>query len=216
MDPNAYFEPRIGLDACTRGLAEAGADVAIIYSTTKTAHEIAAKVAGETGVKVKAYQADVRDVDSITNAVNEVAKDFGGLDIIVVNSGITDHIDALEYSPDKFSNLMRVNLDGAFFTAQAAAKIFKQQGSGNVIFTSSVSSKLVNVPQKQAPYNASKAAVSQLAKCLAVEWVDFARVNIISPGFIATDSKCVHYLKSVFLTSRSDCRCARGLDEEVV
>lgn len=139
-------------------------------------------------MKVKAYQADVRDVDSITNAINQVAKDFDGLDIVVVNSGITDHIDALDYSPEKFSNLMRVNLDGAFFTAQAAGKIFRRQGSGNVIFTSSVSSKLVNIPQKQAPYNASKAAVSQLAKCLAVEWINFARVNIVSPGFIATDS----------------------------
>lgn len=112
---------------------------------------------------------------------------------------------------------MRVNLDGAFFTAQAAGKIFKKQGSGNVIFTSSVSSKLVNVPQKQAPYNASKAAVSQLAKCLAVEWVDFARVNIISPGFIATDSESgVSFYNLVFLTLRSDCRCAKGLDGEVV
>jgi sorbose reductase len=72
---------------------------------------------------------------------------------------------------------MRVNLDGAFFTAQAAARIFKAQGHGNVIFTASVSAILVNVPQKQAAYNASKAGLVHLAKSLAVEWVDFARVN---------------------------------------
>ena len=58
-----------------------------------------------------------------------------------------------------------------------------------MIFTASVSALLVNVPQRQAAYNASKAAVVHLAKCLAVEWVDFARVNCISPGFIETDSK---------------------------
>lgn len=74
---------------------------------------------------------------------------------------------------------MRVNLDGAFFTAQAAARIFKSQGSGNIIFTASVSAILVNVPQKQAAYNASKAGVVHLAKSLAVEWVDFARVNCV-------------------------------------
>jgi len=82
---------------------------------------------------------------------------------------------------------MQVNLDGAFYTAQAAARVFKEQGFGNVIFTASVSASLVNLPQKQAAYNASKAGVVQLAKCLSVEWVDFCRVNCVSPGFIETD-----------------------------
>lgn len=87
--------------------------------------------------------------------------------------------------------MMAVNLDGAMYTAQAAGQIFKAQGPGphSLIFTASVSAILVNVPQKQAPYNASKAAVVHLAKSLAVEWTDFARVNCISPGFISTDSE---------------------------
>ena len=86
---------------------------------------------------------------------------------------------------------MAVNVDGAMFTAQAAGQIFKAQGPGphSMIFTASVSAILVNVPQRQAPYNASKAAVVHLAKSLAVEWTDFARVNCISPGFISTDSE---------------------------
>lgn len=87
---------------------------------------------------------------------------------------------------------MKVNLDGAFYTAQAAARIFKKQGYGNVIFTASVSATLVNIPQKQAAYNASKAGVVQMAKCLSVEWVDFCRVNCISPGFITTDILDIH------------------------
>ena len=88
---------------------------------------------------------------------------------------------------------MAVNLDGAMFTAQAAGNIFKKQGPGacSMIFTASVSAILVNVPQQQAPYNASKAAVVHLAKSLAVEWIDFARVNCISPGFISTDSTVI-------------------------
>lgn len=77
---------------------------------------------------------------------------------------------------------------------EAAARVFERQhraggdGRAALIFTSSVSGILVNVPQRQAAYNASKAAVTHLAKSLAVEWADFARVNCISPGFIATDS----------------------------
>lgn len=95
----------------------------------------------------------------------------------------------MEYTLEQFADIMRVNLDGAFYTAQAAGKIFKTQGQENLIFTASVSAILVNVPQKQMAYNASKAAVVQMARYLAVEWVNFARVNCISPGFIATHSE---------------------------
>lgn len=109
----------------------------------------------------------------------------------MVNAGIASHIDALDYTVEQWHELMRVNLDGAFWTAQAAGELFKKQGpgSGRMIFTASVSALLVNVPQRQSAYNASKAAVVHLAKCLAVEWTEFATVNCISPGFIATDSK---------------------------
>jgi sorbose reductase len=178
----------IGLEV-VRGLAEAGADVAMLYTTSSNAPQVAEEVAKETGQKIQAYQADVRNVESITVAINQVASDFGHLDIIVANAGVTLEKDALEVSADEFRNVMAVNVDGAFYAVQAAGNIFKKQGSGNAIFTSSVSAHLVNLPQKQAVYNASKAAVTQLAKCLAVEWTEFARVNVISPGFIATDSK---------------------------
>lgn len=73
------------------------------------------------------------------------------------------------------------------WTAQAAGAIFKKQGKGNLIITASVSATLVNVPQTQVAYNASKAAAVHLGKSLAVEWAEFARVNVISPGFIMTE-----------------------------
>jgi len=183
----------IGLEVVT-GLAEAGANVAFTYSTTPEveAAELAEKIARETGVHVKAYRSDVRDATAISQTVQDIAKEFGSLEIVVANAGIATHIPALEYTPEQFADIMRVNLDGAFYTAQAAGKIFKSQGHGNLIFTASVSAILVNVPQKQMAYNASKAAVVQMARCLAVEWVDFARVNCVSPGFIATDMLSVH------------------------
>ncbi|KAJ5593838.1 oxidoreductase [Penicillium hispanicum] len=181
----------IGLEVA-RGLAEAGCAVALIYNSSKTAEATAAEIASTNNVKAAAYRADVTDQAEIEAAVQQVAMDFGKLDIMVVNSGITSCVAAEDYTTSQWSEIMKVNLDGAFYSAQAAARIFKQQGHGNVIFTASVSATLVNVPQKQAAYNASKAGVVQMAKCLSVEWVDFCRVNCISPGFIATEILDIH------------------------
>ena len=69
---------------------------------------------------------------------------------MIANSGIASCVAAEDYTADQWSDIMKVNLDGAFYSAQAAARIFKQQGFGNVVFTASVSATLVNVPQKQA------------------------------------------------------------------
>lgn len=101
-------------------------------------------------MKAAAYKADVGNQGKIENTVQQIAKDFGKLDIIVVNSGIASSTAAEDYTTEQWRNIMNVNLDGAFYTAQAAAQIFKRQGHGNVIFTASVSATLVNVPQKQA------------------------------------------------------------------
>lgn len=183
----------IGLEIC-RGLAEAGADVALLYTQSKDADESAAAIAKATGVTVKAYRADVRDKDSIEATLQQTAKDFGRLDICVANAGIASHHDSLEYTQQQWSDIVQVNLDGAMYTAQAAGRIFKVQGPGacRMIFTASVSGILVNMPQKQSAYNASKAAVIHLAKSLAVEWTEFATVNCVSPGFIETDMLSVH------------------------
>ncbi|GAD99822.1 oxidoreductase, short chain dehydrogenase/reductase family [Paecilomyces variotii No. 5] len=181
----------IGLEV-SRGLAEAGANVAIIYNTSKTAETIAAEIASANNVRTAAYKADVTNQAEIEAVVQKIVKDFGKLDIMVANSGTTSCVPAEEYTTKQWSDIMKVNLDGAFYSAQAAARVFKGQGHGNIVFTASVSATLVNVPQKQAAYNASKAGVVHLAKSLAVEWVDFCRVNCISPGFIVTDILDIH------------------------
>ncbi|KAI3536512.1 alcohol dehydrogenase GroES-like domain-containing protein [Colletotrichum filicis] len=192
----------IGLEVA-RGLAEAGAKVAITYTSTDPteADATAAKLsASGNGVLVKAYKCNVRNRAEVESVIETATKEVGGgkLDIVVANAGIADHIPAIEYPEDKFRDMLDVNFHGAFWTAQAAAKVFERQlkggsdGRGSIIFTASVSAILVNVPQKQAAYNASKAAVVHLAKSLSVEWVDFARVNCVSPGFIATDMLSVH------------------------
>jgi sorbose reductase len=185
----------IGLEV-VRGLAEAGASVALIYTSSKDAAQTAEQISSATGQKVTAYQSDVRSKAAITSTINQIAADFGRLDICVANAGIAAHQGSLEYAEEDWIEMMSVNLNGAMFTAQAAGNIFKkqqQQGldgfAGSMIFTASVSALLVNVPQTQCAYNASKAAVVHLAKSLAVEWTEFARVNCISPGFIETESE---------------------------
>lgn len=178
----------IGLEV-VRGLAEAGADVAMLYRTTNDAPQKAAKIAALNGVTIKTYQADVTVRKQIADVLEDVVRDFGHLDIVVVNAGVCSNIKSLEYDEASWSHINSVNVDGAMWTAQAAGKIFKTQGRGNLIITASVSSVLVNYPQEQAAYNASKAAVAHLGKCLATEWAAFARVNMVSPGYVGTQSK---------------------------
>ena len=135
----------IGLEV-SRGLAEAGASIAIIYSSSKDAPQIAAEIAKVNRVHCAAFQSQVKDSKAIEATLTQIAKEFGKLDVVVANAGIASHYAAEDYTAEQWSEIMKVNLDGAFFTAQAAARIFKKQGSGNLIFTASVSAILVNVP----------------------------------------------------------------------
>ncbi|PYH88518.1 NAD(P)-binding protein [Aspergillus ellipticus CBS 707.79] len=139
-------------------------------------------------MRIQAFQADVTSRSSIADALNLIAGEFGRgrRDIVVANAGVCTNSPNLEYTEETWQRDNRVNYDGAFWTAQAAGKIFTKQGRGNLIITASVSATLVNIPQTQVAYNASKAAAVHMAKSLAVEWADFARINCISPGFIMT------------------------------
>ncbi|KAH9885067.1 hypothetical protein F4778DRAFT_761858 [Xylariomycetidae sp. FL2044] len=203
----------IGLEVA-RGLCEAGASVAITYSSTapEKADAIAASISAANGGRtVKAYRCEVTSQPAVEAVVETAARELGGsnggaLDILVANAGVTEDVPARDYPADRFQKVFDVNVNGAFWAAQAAARIFERQMKknaaegggvsvphrGSIIFTASVSATLVNVPQKQAAYNASKAALVHLGKCLAVEWVDFARVNCVSPGFIDTDMLTIH------------------------
>jgi NAD(P)-dependent dehydrogenase (short-subunit alcohol dehydrogenase family) len=96
-------------------------------------------------------------------------KDFGKLDVIVANAGICSEHAGEEYTPDKFLEVMDVNVNGAFYTAQAAAKIFKEQGFGNVVFTASVSASLVNTPQRQASVSAHYSRALRMLRFMLVE-----------------------------------------------
>lgn len=180
----------IGLEI-VNGFAEAGADVVLTYLTTPPteAAEIASRISKKTGRKVEAVYADVTNRTQIDRCLGQIAESYGHLDVVVANAGVCRQISSLDYTEETFNADYAVNVYGVMWTAQAAGKIFKSQGTGNLIITASVSSVVVNVPQPQTSYNSSKAAAAHLGKNLAVEWVDFARVNSVSPGYVATNSK---------------------------
>ena len=98
------------------------------------------------------------------------------------------NIPAEEMTLEQWKKVIDINLTGVFLTAQAAGRIMIKQGGGSIINTASMSAHIVNVPQPQCSYNASKAGVIQLTKSLAIEWAKYhVRVNSISPGYIGTE-----------------------------
>ncbi|TKX22629.1 NADP-dependent mannitol dehydrogenase-like protein 4 [Elsinoe australis] len=207
----------IGLEL-VGAMAEAGASVAMIYNTTLDAPAKASHIAETNRVRVQAYEADVTNEEAITRVIDEVAKDFGRLDVVIANAGVCSNIESLDYTFESWQKINSVNYDGVMWTARAAGRIFKRQGRGNLVITGSVSSMIVNVPQAQAAYNASKAAAMHLAKCLAVEWVDFARVNCVSPGYINTEmiTKQPEHLMNTWLSQVPGGRLAEPAELKAV
>ena len=168
-------------------LAEQGANIALIDLNVASA--LAAEIAAAHGVRATALTCNVTDPAQVADAIAGAAAELGPLDLLFNNAGIVLHKAALECTPEDFTNVVNVNLNGIFFVAQAFARHLVAQGRpGNIVNTASMSGTIVNIPQKQASYNASKAGVEHLTKSLAVEWADLGiRVNSISPGYIATE-----------------------------
>lgn len=178
-----------GIGYCVaEAYAQSGADVAIWYNS-KPAEDKAEYLSKTYGVKAKAYKCNVADAEDVVRVVAEIEKEFGGIDIFVANAGVPwtegPCIDAEGW--DGWKKIIDLDLNGVFYCAKPVGQIFKKQGYGSFIITASMSGHIVNVPQLQAPYNAAKAGLIHLAKSLAVEWAPFARVNTVSPGYIATD-----------------------------
>jgi len=112
---------------------------------------------------------------------------FGKIDSVVASAGIVENYPALEYPSDRAKRLYDINVHGAFYTAREAARCMIPRGTGSIILVASMSANIINLPQPQTPYNASKAAVKHMATSLAVEWAKSGiRVNSLSPGYMLT------------------------------
>ena len=172
--------------AVAEAIAEAGGDLALWYNTNDAAVSKGAKLAEQHDVRVKAYQIEVSDHEKVAEGVKRVVDDFGSLDVFVANAGMAISKPILETTIEEYRKQMEVNVDGVFYCAKYAGEVFKRQGRGNLIITSSISAHIVNIPVDQPVYNSTKAAITHLGKSLAREWREFARVNIVSPGFFLT------------------------------
>lgn len=167
-------------------LAEAGASVAIVDINPETVEQVAEEIRG-LGRQSISVVADVTLTADTKRMVDTVVEEWGKLDIAVNNAGRTIWAKTEDMTEDEWDRVVDLNLKGVFLCVQAEARVMIPQKYGKIINTASMSGSVVNRPQSQASYNASKAGVVHLTKSLAAEWAPHGiRVNSISPGYILT------------------------------
>jgi gluconate 5-dehydrogenase len=174
----------IGL-AIARGLAEAGARVVLNGRTADTLQSAAAVLAAE-GHDVHAQCFDVTDSAAVSAAVQDIEQRVGPLEILVNNAGIQRRGPLADFNEADWHELMRTNLDSAFFVGQAVARCMIPRGRGRIINICSVQSELGR--PGIAPYTASKGALKMLTKGMAIDWGPHGlNVNGIGPGYFKTE-----------------------------
>jgi NAD(P)-dependent dehydrogenase (short-subunit alcohol dehydrogenase family) len=173
--------------AFARALADAGADVAIAARDGARSEAVLPELK-ERGVRAVAVTADITRRADVERMTDEVVGAFGRIDILVNNAGDCIHRPALEVPDEEWHRVIDVNLHGVWLCSTITAPHMIAQGGGAIVNIGSISSLIVNRPQWQPAYNASKAAVHHLTKSLAAEWAPHnIRVNALAPGYVKTE-----------------------------
>lgn len=171
-------------EACALALAAAGADVVLGLRSKRTGADLAARIRAM-GRRVLPVQMNVVKLKEIDQAVKAAVKHFGRIDILVNNAGIGAPAPAERVTEKDFDETLAVNLKGTFFVTQAVGRVMQAQQYGRIINIGSQAG-FVALPTESV-YCMSKAAISHLTKCLALEWAQYGiNVNAVAPTFIKT------------------------------
>ena len=166
--------------------AEQGANVAFTYLSSVEKGETLVKELEATGVKAKGYRSDASDYSAAEELINNVVADFGSLDVLINNAGITKDNLLMRMTVEMWDDVINVNLKSCFNTVKAATRTFMKQKAGSIINITSVVGVKGNAGQ--ANYAASKAGIIGFTKSVALELGSRnIRCNAVAPGFIETE-----------------------------
>jgi NAD(P)-dependent dehydrogenase (short-subunit alcohol dehydrogenase family) len=168
-------------------LAEAGADIVIVGRDAEAAAEVQAQLR-ELGRQSLIVLADLTSRSEIEKVRDRALERFGSVEVLINNAGTCVHRPALEVTDEQWRQVMDINVDAVWMSCQTFGRHMVDRGRGSIVNIGSMSAQIVNRPQWQPGYNASKAAVHHLTRSLAAEWAPAGvRVNALAPGYIKTD-----------------------------
>jgi NAD(P)-dependent dehydrogenase (short-subunit alcohol dehydrogenase family) len=172
--------------ACVEALAEAGAHVYIADRNPKASAQAQA-VMKAAGYATDAIDMDVTKPAAVDAAVERVMAERGRVDVLVCNAGVARAFTAEDATDEDWLEVIDVNLNGVFWCCRAFGQPMLAAGRGSIVNIGSMSGIIVNKPQAQASYNASKAGLHHLTKSLAAEWgARGVRVNAVAPTYVNT------------------------------
>lgn len=162
----------------------------------------------------KGYVVDVSNPENVNAVFENIKRDLGGVDVFIANAGISIRNKFLDISPEQWNKVLNINLNGVFYTSQAAAKIMVEQGKGVILMTASTNG--VTGHPFYADYNASKAGVNLLARTMALELAPNIRVNTICPGYVLTPMQMAEYTPAMLEVVNEGIPLKRHADPEEI